>query len=889
MPDALRPIYPSRRSLRCGGGLAWTLAGLVFVRLASAQLLPPGALNPAAGSDSGADFFIEHIVDDDGVIHAVWASQHDYSGRSGSDPDIWHASNDGGGWSQPAQVNGYYNTADEGSRDDREPAIAAAPDGTLYCVWSSDFDGFRYGPDYDVFVSVREPGVPFWSDPLSVNDATTDSTDDRHPAVAVTATGRPVVLWEGTNPQYPYDQEVFWSYFSPLGWTSPESINRSDTGDWDDVGPISLAASDDGQVLIAAWSANDLFQSDIMLAEFFTSLFQNFGAPVNLDRIPQPWSEGWASSPAIAVHGTSDDYSVHVAFASRPESGGDTDIFYRLLVGSIEDQEPRPFWSVNRDADLDVEDDRAPDICVEPADSVHVVWQRASAGDDDVYYSASSRPIGAVPAFSPAVTPGGQGAADDPGEHDLAPDLECYGDGLLSVAWNSLDDLGGPLGADWDILHSLGLGRLFTPPDNGHPYWSFDDDPGDDDVHPALVARPDGSVVMAWTTSFPIPNTGTDREVVWSELDPSGVWTSNAGHPMPGATFDAAVDDDPALVVAPSGHVYCVYVSGADLDGTMGSDLDVVYSDYDGKLWRGPYPVGRWGSDDNALATADDRAPAALVTADGALMVAWAAPGAGVVTLRQSGSGWQEPEPIGPASAYDGADAFAAVTLALDDEGREMVAFTAYDGLTGLARVFWSRREAGGWLPVENVGPALGDGPPVLATVEEQPILVWASNADVLGAGTDADLLTARRSTTWSAPVPLLLAHLFDADTDFAPTGAVRGNVLYLAWMSDVDLGGTAGSDEDVVYAEVPLDAPPPVLLLPLLADPSGHADGADPHDDPALAVARERVVVAWSKLDSPGADADWDVSTSQLRRKQGLFSDDFESGDTARWSSTVD
>ena len=851
----------------------------------SAQFLPPGALNPAAASDTGADFFIDHFIDAEGVTHAVWASQHDYDGSSGSDPDIWYAFNAGSGWSSPRLVNSSYGHLDSPSFDDREPRIAGTPDGVLYCVWSTNLNGYGWGADYDILISVQTTPGGFWSAPLPINDATTDTADDRYPAIAVPASGEPVVLWEGEDTDLPFDREILWSYQSDLGWTSPEIMNQGQFSDWDDHGPISLGATRDRETLIAAWAADNSFESDIFLSEYHLSDFLPpvWSPPLDMDQIPQPWPAGYATAPAIALH-QGETLSIHVAYSGIRDGSADTDIWYRVLIGDLDDEELRGFWKVNSDADFDDLEDLNPDICVEPSGSIHVVWQRVDPGqDDDVYYAASSRPIASYPIFSPAITIGGQGAADDPGEHDLTPDLECFGEGLLSAAWNSLDDLGGPLGGDWDILHSLGLGRLFTPPESPHPSWALDDGPGDDDLDPVLASRSDGSVLFVWPSLFATGNTGPDQDLVWSALDPTGTWVAN-GYPMVGATTDSGLDLDPVLATAPSGLVYSVFATDTDLGGTLGTDIDLVYAVHGGIGWSGPFPVGSWGSQDDPAGSTHDLGPAAVVTHDGTLIVAWAAPGVGIVTLRKTASGWQPPEIVGPTSAYSDADLASAVTLALDTMGLPMVAFKALDPVTLEGRLYWSRREANSWLPVVEIGPAIPDHPPVLVMAGEEPMIIWASEADIGGAGPDVDLLTARLGFQgWSSPESLFLAHLFDVDTDYDPVGVVAGRSLHLAWVSDANVGGTAGQDLDILYAEIDLEQFPPYLPVVVLANPSGHADSTTPQSGPAIAMGRGRVVVAWSR----GSESDWDVFTSQLATPETpLFGDGFETGDTSRWTA---
>ena len=85
-------------------------------------------------------------------------------------------------------------------------------------------------------------------------------------------------------------------------------------------------------------------------------------------------------------------------------------------------------------------------------------------------------------------------------------------------------------------------------------------------------------------------------------------------------------------------------------------------------------------------------------------------------------------------------------------------------------------------------------------------IAVWHSYDSLGGTiGTDADILVARSADagiTWSAPAPLASNAASDAEGDFVPQLTTDGQGAWVAvWYSRDSLGGTIGTDDDILVA----------------------------------------------------------------------------------------
>ena len=139
-----------------------------------------------------------------------------------------------GAWTEPQAVPiGAVTRVDS-------PALAAAPDGTLWLAWTA-FDGV----DTDAYASHWNGQA--WSAPwqVSSDDGRTHRNDYR-PQLMVAGDGRPWLVWVGH--QGGPDDDIYASHWTGAGWTAEQMVNQDD--DLLDTRP-SLAIGPDGQPWLA--------------------------------------------------------------------------------------------------------------------------------------------------------------------------------------------------------------------------------------------------------------------------------------------------------------------------------------------------------------------------------------------------------------------------------------------------------------------------------------------------------------------------------------------------------------------------------------------------------------------------------------------------------------
>jgi len=188
-----------------------------------------------------------------------------------------------------------------------------------------------------------------------------------------------------------------------------------------------------------------------------------------------------------------------------------------------------------------------------------------------------------------------------------------------------------------------------------------------------------------------------------------------------------------------------------------------------------------------------------------------------VAASTDNGVTWSDPQPLNtnpdsdvgdeedPQITTDGAGHWIAVWGSNDDLGGSI-------GTDGDILVTISANNGGTWTtPVPLNTNAASDGgydghPQVTTDGVGNWIAVWFSWDDLGGTiGNDGDILFARSAdngVTWTDPAPLNTNAASDSGSDRSPQVTTDGAGNWIAsWFSWDDLGGTIGTDADILYA----------------------------------------------------------------------------------------
>ena len=337
------------------------------------------------------------------------------------------------------------------------------------------------------------------------------------------------------------------------------------------------------------------------------------------------------------------------------------------------------------------------------------------------------------------------------------------------------------------------------------------------------------------------------------------------------AAFDFTADAWPSVATDGAGRWLALWVSGGDFSLARSSD--------DGASWTDS--VMHKAGDIPSLGVPSS--PQLATDGTGNWLAVWGSRGfeggpfgddADIFYSRSTNNGdsWTEPSPLNSGASLD-TRSDSRPQIATDRRGHWVAVWTSRDLLGGPfgydADVFFSRSTDNGisWsdeqpLNTNAVADIGADAFPHITTNRSGKwIAVWHSSNDLGGPiGTDHDILFANTTDdglSWTDPRPLNMNATYDSGNDQCAQVAWNGAGQWLVvWFSPDDLGGTIGTDSDVLFSRsmdngVSWSLPAPV-------DPNAAFDsGPDARSHLAGDGAGTSVAAWWSRGFRGGAFGD--------------------------------
>jgi len=410
--------------------------------------------------------------------------------------------------------------------------------------------------------------------------------------------------------------------------------------------------------------------------------------------------------------------------------------------------------------------------------------------------------------------------------NDVNPQVTTDGHGVWIAVWHSYENLDGVAGVDSDIFlaRSLDNGRTWTSPMLLNT--NAKSDSGSDEL-PQITTDRKGHWVATWYSSedlYDIAGDDTDIFVATSN-DNGATWTPPSLLNTNGTT-DRGDDAWPQITTDGLGIWIAVWWSRENLEGNTGKDVDIFTATSldNGVTWSKPKFLHTNATTDSGT----DSEPRLTTDGSGNWIAVWRTSQSteqgvesdtDIVIVRSSDNGthWTEPTLLNaygytdtgddnyPVVETDGAGNWVAVWRSDENIGgvagtdRDIIVATSNDD--GLT---WSS-------PVLlNSNGASDSGkdqiPQVTTDKAGNWISVWWSDDDLGGeAGTDNDIfmaLSRDNGATWSHPSLLNTTGSSDTGGDFVPQLTTDGKGNWIAiWDSEDDFGETVGSDADIFVA----------------------------------------------------------------------------------------
>lgn len=416
-------------------------------------------------------------------------------------------------------------------------------------------------------------------------------------------------------------------------------------------------------------------------------------------------------------------------------------------------------------------------------------------------------------------------AATDTGS-DSYPELATDGSGNWIAVWESTDSLSSTIGTDRDILvsRSSDNGATWSAPSALNSSASSD---SAFDLSPHVTTDGLGNWLAVWSSGDTLGGTiGTDWDILFSMSTDNGATWSAQDALNSNATTDSGSDLVPEAAVDGAGNWIVVWHSDDTLGSTVGADNDILFSRSidGGATWSAPVALNSNAATDSGT----DLNPYIHTNGTGNFVVIWQSEDSLSGTVgtdrdifisrsTNEGASWSAPAALNTNATTD-SDHDYSPTFAADGAGNLVVAWNTSNtlgGTIGIDRDILVARSADygvSWSSPAalNTNAATDSGLDIEQQVATDGagnwVVVWDSDDSLGGTiGTDSDILVATSTdngATWTAPAALNINATTDSGFDAFPFVAAGNSGRWLvAWYSGDTLSGTIGSDSDILFA----------------------------------------------------------------------------------------
>jgi len=406
------------------------------------------------------------------------------------------------------------------------------------------------------------------------------------------------------------------------------------------------------------------------------------------------------------------------------------------------------------------------------------------------------------------------------------------------------------------------------------------------DHHPRLTTDGAGTWVAVWESIDNLGGTiGTDQGILVAQSTDNGVtWTAPAALNTNAAT-DSGGDGSCNVATDGSGNWVAVWHSEDTLGGTIGTDVDIVtaHSADNAVSWGAPAALNTSAASDSGF----DFEPEVTTDGAGNWVVVWdcwddlggtIGWDSDILVSRSTDNGatWTPVAPLNTNATTDSGDDRWA-NLATDGSGNWVAVWRSNDSLGGTigedSDILVSRSTDNGatWtapaaLDTNAATDSGVDTSPKLATDRwGNWVAVWTSRGSLGGTiGTDDDILVARSTdngVTWTTPAALNTNAATDSGADFSPDVTTDGASNWvIVWVSNDDFCGTIGTDGDILVSRSTDNGLTWTAPAPLNSNAATDS-GDDDWADLATDGSANWVAV-WRSNDSLGGSigTDWDI-----------------------------
>jgi len=296
-------------------------------------------------NNSNASFYPDLAVDSSGYINLVWAD------NGSGNYDIYYSRSEDGGATWSARIN-----LSSTSVTSYYPCIALDSSGNINVAWKEDNTG-------EIFFRRSQDNGTGWS--AAVNISNTAGNSDG-PKIVVDSSGNINVAWGDFDPG---NSDIYFTRSADNGatWSQVKNIYPSTVGShYPDI-----AVDNSGNINVA-WLEDTPTDVEI----YFSRSTDNGATWSQVKNISN--NSSYSSDPEIAVDS---DGNINVVWSDN--SPGIFDIFFSRSTNN------GAGWSTAVNISSNAANCYYPDIALDSAGNINVVWSHYDSGNYDIYFSRS--------------------------------------------------------------------------------------------------------------------------------------------------------------------------------------------------------------------------------------------------------------------------------------------------------------------------------------------------------------------------------------------------------------------------------------------------------------------------------------------------------------------
>jgi len=390
----------------------------------------------------------------------------------------------------------------------------------------------------------------------------------------------------------------------------------------------------------------------------------------------------------------------------------------------------------------------------------------------------------------------------------------------LLLAWNSDENLDGDDNNDNDIFFSRSTDRgISWSPTQILNSTATTDTNGD--AFASLLTDGEGVWVVVWESNEDFGGADTDLDIFFSRSTDDGVTWSDVAHLNTNAADDTTTTDRQPHIFTDGNGVWIVMWESRGTE--IGDNYDILYSRSvdNGASWSAPQilrtNVGTNEEDQRVHTATDSQGTWVTVWRSGEDLENSIGTDRDIVFSRSvdNGQNWNTPQPINSTAEIDGTTSDHRPDLFTDGQGVWVVVwFSGLDigGANTDYDIFFSRSEDNGetWTDTailnSNATNTSDDWrPDVMTDGSGTWLAVWQSYDNYQEAGSDWDIFFSRSTDdgeNWSAVQHLNTNATSDTGEDARPSIVYIGNDTWITvWESDEDVNGSQATDDDILFS----------------------------------------------------------------------------------------